>query len=230
VLTRIVAAAALAGVTAGLLLTVVQHFTVAPLLRAAEVYEDASAASAPVHANGATDPAAPAWSPRAGWSRTLATALANVALATGFALILAGGMMLRRVAGPRAGMLWGMAGFLAFFVAPSVGLPPDLSGSIAAPLHDRQVWWAATVAATATGLWLTAFGPKPLHRVLGVIVVCAPHVVGAPPAPEQASLVPPALALQFLYATYGLNAMLWLVLGGLVGITLRKESWRQRRI
>jgi len=36
--------------------------------------------------------------------------------------------------------------------------------------------------------------------------------------------------LQFLYATYGLNAMLWLVLGGLVGITLRKESWRQRRI
>jgi cobalt transporter subunit CbtA len=230
VLTRIVAAAALAGVTAGLLLTAVQYFAVAPLLRAAEVYEDAAiAASAPVHAHGA-DPAAPAWSPREGWSRTLATTLANSALATGFALILAGGMTLRRAEGLRAGVLWGIAGFLVFFVAPSVGLPPELPGSIAAPLHDRQVWWVATVAATAAGLWLIAFGVKPLYRVLGIIVLCAPHLAGAPPAPEGVSVVPPALVLQFLYGAYGVNAMLWLVLGGLVGIALRKESWRQRRI
>lgn len=256
-LTRIVAAAALAGVTAGLLLTAVQYFAVAPLLRAAEVYEDAAiAASAPVHAHGAADPAAPAWSPREGWSRTLATTLANSALATGFALILAGGMTLRRAEGLRAGVLWGIAGFLVFFVAPSVGLPPELPGSIAAPLHDRQVWWVATVAATAAGLWLItgrraaprpvppwpkdaagvlggsqyAFGVMPLYRVLGIIVLSAPHLAGAPPAPEGVSVVPPTLVLQFMYGVYGVNAMLWLVLGGLVGMTLRKESWRQRRI
>jgi cobalt transporter subunit CbtA len=231
VLTRIVAAAALAGVTAGLLLTAVQYFAVAPLLRAAEVYEDAAiAASAAVHAHGRTNSATPAWSPREGWPRTLATALANSALATGFALILAGGMTLRRAEGLRAGVLWGIAGYLVFFVAPSIGLPPELPGSIAAPLHDRQVWWVATVAATATGLWFIAFGVRPLYRVLGIIVLCAPHLAGAPPAPDGVSAVPPALVLQFLYGAYGVNALLWLVLGGLVGITLRKESWRQRRI
>jgi cobalt transporter subunit CbtA len=231
VLKRIVAAAALAGVTAGLLLTATQHFAVAPLLRAAEVYEDAAiAASAPVRAHGATDSATPGWSPREGWPRTLATALANIALATGFALMLAGGMTLRRMAGVRAGMLWAIAGYIVFFVAPSIGLPPELPGSIAAPLHDRQVWWAATVAATAAGLWLIAFGIKPLYRLLGVIILCAPHLAGAPPPPDQASAVPPALALQFLYATYAVNAMLWLLLGGLAGAALSKESRRPRRI
>lgn len=225
-LRQIIAAAALAGVTAGLLLTAVQHFAVAPLLRAAEVYEEAAIAASPVQAHGATAPAAPAWSPREGWSRTLATAIANVALATGFALLLAAGMTLRLAAGIRAGLHWGMAGFLVFFVAPSIGLPPELPGSIAAPLHDREIWWVATVAATATGFWLIAFGAKPLYRVLGIIVLCAPHLAGAPSAPEQVSAVPSALAWQFLYATSGVNAALWLVLGGLVGITLRKESWR----
>jgi len=224
VLRRIVAAAALAGITAGLSLTVVQHFAVAPLLRAAEVYEEAAiAASAPVHAHGGT---ASAWSPDEGWSRTLATALANVVLATGFALLLAAGMALRRMAGARAGVLWGIAGFLVFFVTPSIGLPPELPGSIAAPLHVREVWWIATVAATAIGLWLIAFGTNPLYRLLGVIVLCAPHVAGAPPAPEEVSALPSALVLQFRYAAYSVNAMLWLVLGGLVGVTLRKERWR----
>ena len=230
-LKRIVAAAALAGVTAGLLLTATQHFAVAPLLRAAEVSEDAAIAeSAPVHAHGATDSAPSGWSPREGWPRTLATALANIALATGFALMLAGGMTLRGMAGPRAGMLWGIAGYLVFFVAPSIGVPPELPGSIAAPLHDRQVWWATTVAATATGLWLTVFGTRAWYRALGIVVLCAPFLAGAPPAPEHVPVVPPALGLQFLYATYGVNAMLWLVLGGLVGITLHRESLRPRRI
>jgi predicted cobalt transporter CbtA len=90
-LTRIVAAAALAGLTAGLLLTGVQHFAVAPLLRAAEVYEDAAigAPSPPSHAHTQVVPVDGAWSPGEGWSRTLATALANVILASGFALLLA---------------------------------------------------------------------------------------------------------------------------------------------
>jgi cobalt transporter subunit CbtA len=182
--------------------------------------------SAPFHAHGATAPAAPAWAPREGWPRTLATALANVVLATGFALLIAAGMALRRAAGARAGVAWGIAGFLVFFVAPSIGLPPELPGSTAAPLHDREVWWVATVATSAAGLWLIAFGAKPQYRVLGILVLCAPHLAGAPPAPEHNSAVPSALALQFLYATYGVNAMLWLVLGGLAGMTLRKESWR----
>ncbi len=62
-------------------------------------------------------------------------------------------------------------------------------------------------------------------RVLGLIVLCAPHVAGAPSAPEQVSAVPSALAVQFLVATFGVNAALWLVLGGLVGTSLRKERW-----
>ena len=224
-LTRIVAAAALAGVTAGLLLTGVQHFAVAPSLRAAEVYEDAAIAapSPPSHAHAPAVPADPAWSPGEGCSRTLATALANVVLATGYALLLAAGMALRGAAGARAGLCWGIAGYFVFFVAPALGLPPELPGGAAAPLYERELWWVATVAATAAGLWLLAFGASPVYRLLGVIVLCAPQVAGAPLAPEQASAVPSTLVREFLYATYGVNAALWLVLGGLVGAALPKE-------
>ena len=223
-LMRIIASAALVGVTAGLLLTAVQHFTVAPLLRAAEVYEDAALAAPAPHAHPPAVPIDPAWSPGEGWSRTLATALANVILATGFALLLAAGMALRGAAGARAGLCWGIAGYLVFFVAPALGLPPELPGSAAAPLHERELWWVATVAATAAGLWLLAFGARPVYRLLGVIVLCAPHVAGAPLAPAETSAVPSGLVREFLYATYGVNAMFWLVLGGLAGMALRTQK------
>jgi predicted cobalt transporter CbtA len=110
-------------------------------------------------------------------------------------------------------------------VAPALGLPPGPRQRRRA-LARAELWWVATVAATAAGLWLLAFGARPVYRLLGVIVLCAPHVAGAPLAPPETSAVPCALVREFLYATYGVNAMLWLIIGGLTGMALRTQKWR----
>jgi cobalt transporter subunit CbtA len=220
-LKRVVAAAALAGLTAGLLLTAVQHVTVAPLLREAERYESA----APEHADHGE-----AWSPRDGWQRTLATATANVVLATGFALLLAAGMALRRADGVRSGVLWGIAGYVALFASPAIGMPPELPGSVAAPLRERELWWLAATAGATSGLWLIAFRTSTLHRLLGIALLVAPHLAGAPHAPALPSALPAGLTTQFVVATWAANALLWLVLGALLGHLLREKPLRQVRI
>jgi cobalt transporter subunit CbtA len=207
-LTRLVAAAALAGLIAGILLTSLQSVTTEPLIRQAERYESATARDE-------------GWSPQPGWQRTGATLVANVTLATGFALLLAAGMTLRAASGVRAGVLWAIAGYAAFFVSPAIGLPPELPGSIAAPLHERELWWLAAVVGAVSGLWLIAFGRKAWHRAAGLALVVAPHLLGAPHPPASPSPLPAGLAAQFVWATLATNAVLWLVLGATVGLVLR---------
>jgi cobalt transporter subunit CbtA len=204
----IVAAAALAGLVAGLLLTTVQQIEVAPLIRAAEAREAAHAVAA-----GAGDQNTPAWAPREGPERLTATAIANVVLATAYAMLLGAAMSLRRQSGWRPGVLWGLAGYVVFFVAPALGLPPQLPGNDVAPLADRQIWWISAASCAAVGLWLSAFAGRPGWRVLWLALVLVPHVVGAPlstgPGDEDSRA--------FIRATYVTNAALWLMLGVLVG-------------
>ena len=71
-LRRIVLAAALAGVLAGILLTAIQQIEVIPILLEAEGYE---AAATTIDATAQRDE----WQPENGWQRTLSTAIANAA-------------------------------------------------------------------------------------------------------------------------------------------------------
>jgi predicted cobalt transporter CbtA len=48
--------------------------------------------------------------------------------------------------------LSGEPGFLAFAVAPTIGLEPTLPGTATADLAARQIWWLFTALATASGL------------------------------------------------------------------------------
>ncbi len=138
---RIVSAAALAGVFAGLLLTAIQQIEITRLIREAEVQEEATiAASQSAHEHASTGREQEAWAPRRGWERLLATAVSNTVLATGFALLLVSAMSQQKKTGWRAGLLWGAAGYAVFFVAPSLGLPPELPGTESAPLRDRTLW------------------------------------------------------------------------------------------
>ena len=200
---RIVFAAAFAGLISGLLLTAVQQFQVEPLIRKAEVLEAHSHDAPPT---------------------ILATAAANVVVATGFALLLGAAFSLRNGRGWRVGLLWGLAGYAVFFIAPSIGLPPELPGSDAAPLLDRQLWWAGTVAASAAGMWLAVFARNPLLRALGVVLLVAPHLIGAPHSAEGGGTVPLQLARDFIVATSIANAILWLSVGGLLGFFYRTET------
>ncbi len=198
---RIAFAAAFAGLISGLLLTAVQQFQVEPLIRKAEVLEAQSHDAPPT---------------------ILATTAANVVVATGFALLLGAAFSLRKRRGWRIGLLWGLAGYAVFFVAPSLGLPPELPGSDAAPLLDRQLWWASTAAASAAGLWLAVFARNPLLRILGLALLVAPHLIGAPHSADGGGSVPFQPARDFIVATSIANAILWFSLGGLFGLFYRE--------
>lgn len=203
----LVFAAALAGMVAGVLVTLVQAVGTTPLIFAAEAYEQA----APVHEHGGAE----AWAPADGVERTGYTLLANLVTSIGFALLLVAGMALagRRV-GWREGLLWGLAGFAAFALAPSLGLPPEPPGAAAAGLGARQAWWAMTVAATAGGLALLAFGRAPLVAVAAVALLATPHLIGAPqPSDGAASLAPEALAHRFATVVIVTSLLFWAALG-----------------
>jgi cobalt transporter subunit CbtA len=227
---RIVSAAALAGMLAGLLLTAVQQIQVSQIILKAEVYEDAAAASQPAHVHASVEQEHhehehehEVWQPANGAERTLFTALANISLAVGFGLLLGAAICLRgEVSGWRAGLLWGVAGYTVFFVAPSLGLPPEVPGTEAAPLADRQLWWLITVGMTASGLSLLIFARTWQVKILGAILLGVPHLIGAPQPQVHASAAPAELAHAFIYATAIANAVFWLALGSLMGFFYKK--------
>ncbi len=226
VLKQIVSAAAMAGILSGLLLTALQQIQVVPLILQAEVYEQtAEAASHSSHEHTAGGHEHEAWRPSDGWERTLFTATANIVLALGFALLLGAAISLcGKTIDWRAGLLWGVAGYVVFFVAPSLGLPPEVPGTEAAHLHDRQIWWLMTTVSTATGLSLLVFARTWLIKVVGVVLLGVPHLIGAPQPPIHRSAAPAELAITFKYATAFANAVFWLSLGGLIGFFHKKTA------
>ena len=217
----LVVAALWSGLWAGLLLTAVQRVQVIPALLQAEVYEE-QATVQQVHADAQTNQAHPhkaAWQPENGWERTSYTAVANISLAVGFALLIgAAGNLRGGISHWRSGLLWGLAGYAVFFVAPSLGLPPEVPGTEAAKLQDRQVWWLMTVADTALGLWLLAFAKTGQNKLFGALLLVSPHLIGAPQPDVPGSAAPAALADTFIMATAVANALFWLALGGLMGL------------
>jgi len=223
-LKNLLVATALAGILSGLLLTLVQRIQVVPLILEAERYEQAANAS-PEDEHGHSHAAVAnqehthaAWQPEHGWERTLFTAMANILSASGFALLLGSVTTLRNKAiNWRSGLGWGVAGYLTFFIAPSLGLPPELPGTESAALVPRQIWWAATAIATGSGLWLVIFSRQVALRIVGAALLVAPHLLGAPQPEFHSSTAPDELARAFIAATVIANATLWLSLGGLFG-------------
>ncbi len=240
---NVVLTAAVAGLVASLVMAALQTFTTDPLILAAEVYENAAGEAAPHdHGAAATDPAATAateaassagepaatavheheedgWAPADGFERFAFNVLANIVSGFGFALILvavsefAGGIL-----NWRSGMLWGFAGFAAFTLAPGLGLPPELPAMPAAELLPRQIWWISTVVATSAGLWLIAFRGAGVLSIIGVALIVAPHVVGAPQPVSYETPIPEGLHHQFVVASTITNLVFWCLLGGLVGL------------
>ena len=222
-----VAAAALAGILAGLLLTLVQQAQVVPLILEAEAYEQAvetangTQTSTPLklehqHEHGG-------WQPENGWERNLFTAAANIVVALGFALLLGAAAAQRGAKLDwRSGLLWGLGGYAVFFVAPSLGLPPEVPGAQVAELAHRQLWWAATSIFTAGGLAFIVFSSRRAAKILGVALLIVPHVVGAPQPDVHGGVAPAAVAQAFVIATFIANAVFWLGLGGLFGFFHRR--------
>ncbi|MCA0032808.1 CbtA family protein [Mesorhizobium sp. B263B2A] len=235
---NVVFIAAIAGLVAGVVLACMQAYATVPLILKAEVYEQAggghhhdhaapTAADANAMSTAAPAPAetaAPAaedegWTPADGFERFGFSVLANIVTGIGFALVLvavsefAGG-----IGNWRQGVFWGLAGFAVFTLAPGLGLPPELPAMPAAELLPRQIWWVSTVAATAIGLGLIAFRKSLPLAILGVALIVAPHIVGAPQPDSFETPIPEGLHHQFVVAVTVTNLVFWLVLGAVVGV------------
>ncbi|MBS7537859.1 CbtA family protein [Ancylobacter lacus] len=234
--------AALAGIGAGSVGAALHLVSTVPLILKAEAYEEgaapdaALAETAAAHTHAGTDAAgahqhagtdaaaaghdhgAGAWEPTPGLERNGLTLLFTLLTGFGFALLLvAASELAGGLASWRQGIGWGLAGFAVFTLAPGLGLPPELPAMPAAELMDRQIWWSVTALATALGLACLAFGPRPLHAALGVLLIAAPHLVGAPQPASYESPIPEGLHHSFVVASILASFVFWVLLGGLAG-------------
>ncbi|MGX5842087.1 CbtA family protein [Mesorhizobium sp. ArgA1] len=181
--------------------------------------ENAMSTAAPAPAEAAAPAEDEGWAPADGFERFAFSVLANIVTGIGFALVLvavsefAGG-----IGNWRQGVFWGLAGFAVFTLAPGLGLPPELPAMPAADLMPRQIWWWSTVAATAIGLALIAFRTSAPLTVLAVVLIVAPHIVGAPQPDSFETPIPEGLHHQFVVAVTVTNLVFWLVLGAVIGV------------
>ena len=205
--------ALLAGLLAGLSASVVHLLKLGPLIVVAEVLEarqEPTAANHTAHDDHAHE--ASAAQPDA-TSRAALTIGFNCLTGFGFALLLCALFNGKQSLNARRGAAWGAAGFIAFFVAPALGLPPSLPGSELAEIGARQTWWLGTAAASAVGLMLLS-GPHVAWRLtLGSLLLALPHAIGAPPSPAGANQPPAELAHAFVVWTAIASALFWLALG-----------------
>lgn len=223
---RIFFAAVLSGLVAGLAMSAVQQWRVAPLILQAEVYENAAPeepVAAEAHTHDAATPAhehdEDAWAPQDGPERIFYTVLANVLGSIGFAILLAAVSVLAGLEiTARNGVIWGIGGFIALQLAPAFGLPPELPGMPAADLVARQVWWIGTAIATGAGMLAIAKLQNWTGIAIGAVLILAPHIIGAPQlSGEHASGVPAHLATAFAANALGTGALFWLIAGPLFG-------------
>jgi len=243
-LVRVLLAAILAGVAGGVFATAAQALRVTPIIIEAESYENAGAPAAHDHA-AAPQSTAPAghdhaaahdhgdedeWAPADGFERTFYTLVANMAVGVGFALIVTAAVLVTGVAiTPLSGLVWGLAGFIVFVLAPNLGLPPELPGMAAADLGQRQAWWLATVICTGAGLWIFAFRRHIAWMVGGAVLIAAPHIWGAPKPESHESLPPAHLAVDFVTATIATSFVYWLFLGAVLGFLIDRAMRAEAR-
>lgn len=218
------ASALFAGVITGVCATLMQFGFVIPLLLEGELYE----AGTRIHFSASGSPQSEAGAPGLGaaWGRHSMTLTFNVITFAAYGLVLVALMALARMQGyavtARLGLIWGLAGFIAVQLAPALGLPPELPGTITPEVGPRQIWWSATILATAGGLGLIAFGRGVVAGLAGAVLLIAPHAVGAPHLDTYFGIAPPELAAHFATRSLGVGAAGWALLGFLSAFFLTR--------
>ncbi|EAQ23604.1 CbtA family protein [Roseovarius sp. 217] len=220
---KIVTSALFAGFCAGLIAALLQLVFVQPVLLHAELYEGGDLVHFGAEAVSA-HPDLPGLDPVRDGLSLLFSALIYV----GYALILVAAMGMAADRGhainARNGLIWGIAGFVAFQFAPALSLPPEVPGVAAADVAERQIWWWATVAATAIALALIAFGRNWVLWTVALLLMLTPHLIGAPHPDELSGPVPPEIAALFAARALGVGFAAWALLGLFAGYFWQRES------
>lgn len=233
---KMLASALIAGCAAGLLAAVLHFAFVQKYILLGEVYETGEAmhfAAAPdghTHTGAAAhDHSAHDHGETSAIMRNVWTVLFTGLIYVAYAMILIAGFGLARTfgisIGPVQGLLWGIGGFVAFQLAPALGTPPELPGTPAPDLGGRQVWWWFTVATTATGLALLAYGRSVVFVALAVALLAAPHVIGAPTLDQFGGVAPPEVAAFFAARVLGVGMAVWAFMGWVAG-----HVWERDRL
>ena len=230
---------------AGLLLGTLQWASTSNIIYNAEVYEVAEEPIATTNEHAHTAEHShnkEAWSPQDGTERIAYTFLADILIAFGHSLLLTSFMaiLFLKFAKPnitwKSGLIVGFGGYLSFYLATVIGLPPELPGTLAADLHARQLWWTLTVIATIIGLSALYLLPAKF-KIIGFVFIVLPHLIGAP-HPEIAGFVnKDALAVsalsqlehKFFVSTAWINLLYWLTLGATSGWFASKSRLFENR-
>lgn len=153
------------------------------------------------------------------------TVLTNLVTGAGFGMLVAGVSLLSGVSVRfSTGLAWGAAGWLSVQFLPGLGLPPELPGFPTADLTVRQIWWAATVAASTAGMILLFLRKENVLRVFGIALIVAPHLYGAPRPHDISSNVPALLAAEYVMASLSTTLFFWLALGLLLGLFMERSE------
>lgn len=224
---RILTSALFAGAAAGLIAALLQLYFVQPVLLHAELYEGGDL----VHFGADPVTAQPdlpgmfADPVRDGLS-IIFTMLAY----TGYALVLVALVSMAERKGHEfnacTGLLWGLAGFVAFQLAPGVSLAPEVPGVAAADVGARQIWWTATVATAGVAMWLIAFGGKLVSYLVAAALLLVPHVIGAPEPDSFTGPVPTEIGALFAARALGIGMAAWVLLGCFAGYFWQMEGKR----
>lgn len=220
---RFLIAALFAGACAGLIAGVLQLVFVQPVLLHAELYESGEL----VHFGAAAVSAHPEL-PGFDAVRDGLSVVFSMLIYTGYALIMVAAMGLAEERGAlinaRTGIIWGVAGFVAFHLAPGFSLAPEVPGVAAADVGARQVWWFATVGAAAVAMWVLAFGRNWMMWGVAVILLAAPHVIGAPEPDVFTGPVPTEIGALFAARALGVGMAAWVLLGLFAGYFWQREG------
>ena len=230
---RLFPAALIAGLSAGLMISLLQAIFIIPLIDFAEFLEMGSRAADYVSPNGfmaiaLSDP-----------ERFLNTISFDALTGVAYALIMGAGILFHgRDITWKQGILWGLGGWAAFSLAPAIGQPPAPPGAPYVDLEARQLWWWLAVSCTSTGLvmvvfignwagecgpaggWRNAWWPK----VVGTGLMAFPHVMGAPEKGAGASTAPDYLVQDFAFYSLASTFAFWLIIGVINGAILGRAS------
>jgi cobalt transporter subunit CbtA len=180
-----------------------------------------------------------AWAPENGAQRIGWTWVANALHAFSMALLVFAVMGVWRyrrgsalAALPLAGFV-AAAGWLSFYLWPTLGLPPELPGMDAAPLQDRQLWSVLTIANAAAACALVGFGKAKWRWPLATVLLAFPFILGAPHLQgdafagysSEAHAALAQLVQQFSWATTWVALSFWLSLGLACGLAFQR--WLQ---
>lgn len=183
---NIVFSAIFAGIVSGLIYGLFQATQISPIIYAAEEFEVSEIAVDVADDGHDHSHDHENWSSEDGLERKFYTISSTILTGISFALILIALMYWHNLKSSKpkvtwlSGLGWGVALMLCFFVSPVMfGLHPEVPGTQAAELENRQIWWLFCVTATMAGLVILYYTPMK-YKLAGLGLIVLPHVLGAP--------------------------------------------------